>query len=314
MNEPQTMTNIWMYADAQPSLEMAATTAIELAAKQGAALNIIGVLETEDEPLLETPAGRDLVRILRQDKQDRLNTVHAQASRELGTARVTSRLVEGEVAWHTLARQAVEEMPDLIVVPADDGATAGRFGTLSQHLFRKCPSPVWSVLPSAGHLPKRTLVAVDPGVQGSDERLLSLEVLRVVSRVLAKTETELHLAHAWSLHHENLIASRLGPTGTQQYLDIQLQYSKDHVEQLLAEAGGNDMFHAIHHPKGEPGKVIPALAEEIGADLVVVGSAARRGLQGFFIGSVAETILSQLRRSALVLKRPGFVSPVRGRK
>jgi nucleotide-binding universal stress UspA family protein len=46
----------------------------------------------------------------------------------------------------------------------------------------------------------------------------------------------------------------------------------------------------------------------------VVGSAARRGLQGFFIGSVAETILSKLRRSALVLKRPGFVSPVRGRK
>lgn len=181
MNAPQTMTNIWMYADAQPSLEAAAATAIDLAARQGASL------ETEDEPLLDTPAGRALVRILRQDK-------------------------------------------------------------------------------------------------------------------------------SWSLYHESLIASRLGPAGTQQYLDIQLQYSKDCGEQLLAEAGCKEVFHAIHHPKGEPGKVISDLAEEIGADLVVVGSAARRGLQGFFIGSVAETILSQLRRSALVLKRPGFVSLVRGRK
>ena len=74
-----------------------------------------------------------------------------------------------------------------------------------------------------------------------------------------------------------------------------------------------DSIAAIHYPKGEPGKSIPVLAEELGVDVVILGSAARRGLEGFFIGSVAETILNRLQRSALVVKRPGFISPVRAR-
>lgn len=314
MKVPSNLTTIWLYADAQPTLSAATTLAIELAARRGASLNVISILETDDEPLLETPAGRDVLRLLRYDKQERLSTLCARASVRLSAGRVKARLLEGEVAWHTLARCAVEEVPDLIIVPGDDGATAGRFGTLSQHLFRKCPSPVWAVLRAEARLPERVLVAVDPGVQGSDERLLSVEVLRVVSRVLAASEVELHLAHAWNLWGESLIASKYGAKGTQPYLDLQLQYSRSHVEQLLAEAGCSELFHTLHHPKGKPGSAIPLLAEQVAADLVVLGSAARRGLEGFFIGSVAETILSRLGCSALVSKRPGFVSPVRGRK
>ena len=304
---------VWLYSDAQAAMAEAAQAAIEAAKRHNASLTILSVLEAAGDPLLQTPLGRDVARLLREDKEQRLRKLEEEARRELPAESITRALLEGAVAWHTLTAHAVKHEPDLVVVPADGGASAGTFGTLSMHLFRKCPSPVWSLQPGASGDPKRALIAVDSGVKGSDERLLSQEVLRVAMGFASSSGVELHLGHAWSLWGENLIASRYGAKGTQPYLDAQLQYARDFTDELVRETDSREQLKAIHYPKGEPGKAIPALADEIGADLVIMGSAARRGLEGFLIGSVAETILNHMRRSAIVVKRPGFISPVRAR-
>lgn len=57
MTEVRTMNTIWMYADAQPSLETAARTKIDPAARHGASLIVVGVLESTDDPLLKTTVG-----------------------------------------------------------------------------------------------------------------------------------------------------------------------------------------------------------------------------------------------------------------
>jgi nucleotide-binding universal stress UspA family protein len=62
--------------------------------------------------------------------------------------------------------------------------------------------------------------------------------------------------------------------------------------------------------KGDPRKTIPEFTNEIKADLVVMGTVARTGLSGFFMGNTAETILNQLNCSVLAIKPPGFVTPV----
>lgn len=41
-----------------------------------------------------------------------------------------------------------------------------------------------------------------------------------------------------------------------------------------------------------------------------MGTFARIGIAGFFIGNTAEAILEQLQCSVLAVKPPGFVSPV----
>jgi len=45
-------------------------------------------------------------------------------------------------------------------------------------------------------------------------------------------------------------------------------------------------------------------------DLMIMGTVARTGIPGFFIGNTAESILSQIDCSVLTIKPPGFVSPV----
>lgn len=309
----QTIENVWLYSDAQASLAAATEAALEVAKGHGALLTLVTIVEAPDEPFLRTPLGQEMMKLVREDKQQLLRALTEDAQRKLPQDRVANVLLEGEVAWHTLTSHAIRHNPDLVIVPADGGASSGPFGTLSQHLFRKCPAPVWSVQTMTNRSPKRALVAVSSGMDGSDERLLSQEVLRVAIGLAAHTGMELHLADAWSLLGENLISSKLGAKGTQPYLDLQKQFVRTFTAELLEQSGGKEKLAAVHYPKGEPGKIIPVLAEEIDADLVILGSGARRGLEGFFIGSVAETILSRLGRSALVVKRPGFISPVQGR-
>lgn len=63
-------------------------------------------------------------------------------------------------------------------------------------------------------------------------------------------------------------------------------------------------------PRGDPRETIPALARELKADLVVMGTLARTGIAGFIIGNTAESILDHIGCSVLAVKPDGFVSPV----
>ena len=56
--------------------------------------------------------------------------------------------------------------------------------------------------------------------------------------------------------------------------------------------------------------MIPELAREIKADLIVMGTVARTGISGFFMGNTAETILNRLDCSVLAVKPQGFETPV----
>ena len=62
--------------------------------------------------------------------------------------------------------------------------------------------------------------------------------------------------------------------------------------------------------KGNAKHVVPMTAQELDVDLVVMGTVARTGIAGFFMGNTAESILNQLTCSVLTVKPPGFVSPV----
>jgi nucleotide-binding universal stress UspA family protein len=66
----------------------------------------------------------------------------------------------------------------------------------------------------------------------------------------------------------------------------------------------------VHFLEGDAYEIIPRLAEEKKIDLVIMGTIARTGLPGFFMGNTAESILNQLKCSVLAIKPEGFVSPV----
>ena len=66
----------------------------------------------------------------------------------------------------------------------------------------------------------------------------------------------------------------------------------------------------LHVINGDAKHVVAKKARELDVDLVVMGTVARSGISGFFMGNTAENILNQLDCSVLTIKPPGFVSPI----
>jgi len=306
-----TVRDIWFYTDARSSSDTPVRLAIEFAKRCGATITFLSVTESADDWLLRSPVGQDLMRMLAANKLRHLLALEEAATRELPSDRVKHVVLQGEVGWHTLTRQAIQDHPDLVIVAAHDDASIDSFGTVSHHLFRKCPVPVWSIPSEVQDFPRRALVAVQPGEDGSDDRLLALELLRIAVILAAGTGMELHVGHALELWGEQIIASKYGEKGTRSLLALHQEHAQESMERLLSEARSKELLAGVHYERGQAGNAVPKLAQELGAGVVLLGSAARRGLDGFFIGGVAESIIGRLKCSALVIKRPGFVSPVR---
>ncbi len=90
-----------------------------------------------------------------------------------------------------------------------------------------------------------------------------------------------------------------------------LQALRNHLEQRFGKQTAEYLAPRCHTPRGQPEQLIPALARQVKADLVVMGTLGRAGIAGLLMGNTAEAILDQLTCSVLAIKPPGFVSPVK---
>ena len=62
--------------------------------------------------------------------------------------------------------------------------------------------------------------------------------------------------------------------------------------------------------KGNPRKLIPKLANDLDAGLVIMGTVCRTGIPGLIVGNTAETVMNKLDCSILAIKPQKFVSNV----
>jgi len=302
--------NVWVYVEARAPANEALAAAVEATQRGDGTLTLVGAIGRSEDPVFRTSFGQKVQRMVREDRESRLRSLEEQARRALPPGRVCSTMLEGEVPWHSVVLHAIDQAPDLLVVPARSEDPFGP-GSVTQHLFRKCPVPVWSVYPGKVAFPRRILAAVNPGVSGSVERDLARSVLELALRIAGRRPVEIHAAHAWSVPSEALIRSKFGAKRTQGILEQQRQLAQEELEALIAEAHLESSLAGVHLPAGHPAAAVPALAEELDAGLVVLGSSGRQGLAGILIGSTAEAIVTRMARSVAVVKPVGYVSPVR---
>ena len=60
-----------------------------------------------------------------------------------------------------------------------------------------------------------------------------------------------------------------------------------------------------HLEYGDPRRVIIATAEEVGADLIVLGSTGRTGLEALLLGSVSSAVVTHAKTSTMIILRRG---------
>ncbi len=62
--------------------------------------------------------------------------------------------------------------------------------------------------------------------------------------------------------------------------------------------------------KGNPKMLIPKLAKDLDASLVIMGTVCRTGIPGLIVGNTAETVMNKVDCSILAIKPQKFVSNV----
>jgi nucleotide-binding universal stress UspA family protein len=213
-----------------------------------------------------------------------------------------------------IIRQVLRESHDLVIMAAEGGGGFKSLflGSTSMHLMRKCPCPIWIVNPGKSTDYARILAAVDPSPDDVDVDELNIKILDLATSLARLNKSELHIFHAWELTGNDLDTIRSEMTGEERDLLLrknELMHRKP-IERLLEPYALDNLQHHVHVVRGDPGFLLPQMAEEKEIDLIVMGTVHRTGIAGFFIGNTAEFILRQVECAVLTVKPEGFVTPI----
>jgi nucleotide-binding universal stress UspA family protein len=225
-----------------------------------------------------------------------------------------------------IIREVLRHGHDLVIKSPENPDWLDRMlGSDDMHLLRKCPCPVWLVKPAQSAAYRRILAAVDVSLDHPADELatrhqLNIQILEMAASLALADFAELHVAHTWQAIGERMLRGTLlsrPESEVQAYVEQVRQKHKDELDALLqavVKHQGGDALEFVgpkkHLVKGQARKEIPTLAKRLRTDLVVMGTVARTGVPGFFIGNTAEAILEQIDCSVLAVKPPGFVTPV----
>lgn len=139
-------------------------------------------------------------------------------------------------------------------------------------------------------LPKKSVVVpVDFSTQ-------SLEAIQTALEI-ADSPASVHLIHVVV----PLTVITTGEAWAVEDVDSRLAAGRDYLANYLKQHGITGVSSVVH--EGDPGLQIAEYAQSVKADLVVIPSHGRHGVQRLLLGSVAERVLRHVECPVLVLRR-----------
>jgi nucleotide-binding universal stress UspA family protein len=206
--------------------------------------------------------------------------------------------VEGGVPYAEIIRRAEAWSADLVVVGSHGrgGIARALLGSVAERVVRHAHVSVLVARPvkktglvlAATDLSEASLPVVEAAARAAERRNARLVVMTAVDWSQA----------AWSA----VAGAPFGATPVLPPADVQAQ-----VRAAMSEAMKRELERArangdVEVVEGFPDSAIPAQAEELGAELVVVGTHGRTGLARLALGSVAEHVVRSAGCSVLVVR------------
>ena len=276
--------------------------ATRLAAWSGARLTVVELLERRSGPLHD-----EIEALERAERVERLGSTVAPLL-ERGLA-VTTEVLVGK-PWMEVVRAVLRGGHDLVMFGAEEHDV--RLDSFALHLLRKCPCPVWALRPGRPQRVHKVLAAVAAGPDDEHDNAIDAPVLDVAIKLAAHAGAELHVVHAWRMPGQAVLRQRSGMSDDD--IDALLRDWRDAADRGLQHAlRHHDLARigaCVHLLEGEAREVIPEFAAQEHVDLVVMGTAGRAGIAGFFIGNTAEDVIQRVPCAVLAVKPDGFVTPV----
>lgn len=223
--------------------------------------------------------------------------------------------IDIQVVWHNRPFEAIIECAiagahDIIIKATHprEGLASLLFTPTDWHLLRKAPCLVLLVKQHQWPQHGKILAAIHTTAEHSQHHSLNN---RITANALAFAEclqAELHLVNAYP-GAPITIAAEIPEFDNSNYRET---IAANHHQALREHAS---LFaideQCLHVEEGLPEQVIPALAEQLDAELVVLGTIGRTGFSAALLGNTAEHVIEHLNCDLLAVKPEGFQSPIK---
>ncbi len=291
--------------------------AANMAKKSGAAIKVLHVISDYPEDISEWWNVRNPQKLhdkIVQEREGFLNGL-ADQLRQAGVEKVSVELKWG-VQFLEIIHEVQREKHDLVMITAQRAHQVAR--TLmecpSMDLMRHCPCALWVSKGKFAKRTKRILAAIGwRGGERAGELICDAQtesILRTAALLAKADSSELHVVHTLPLFGGKGRKGKKLRSDLVDYLDNLRQEIRERCLPGLAKLGVDVTDKQVHLLTGTPSVVIPDFIVEAGIDLVVLGTVARTGIPGLFIGNTAEKVFSQVDCPVVAVKPSSFVSLV----
>lgn len=231
---------------------------------------------------------------------DRISVPGMQIEKHVHTEEVSN--LTRSIVEHS----ALEMCCDLIVMCAhgQSGLRNWMFGSIAQQVIAQGTTPVMVIQPAESgealaFSPQRLLVPLD----GNPDHEQDLPIAEEMARAFGAS---LHLIMVvptlGTLVGEQAGTARLLPGTTSALLDITEESAGHYLEQHAARLGASGLPVTWSVGRGDPTEGIIDAAEQIGADLIVMGTHGKAGTNAFWSGSIAPKISTRSRLPILLVR------------
>lgn len=290
---------ILIAADFSEASREAFGAACSLARGGGSRLYVLNVMEPRYEPEPTTFLGDQTARFLRVARDP---SEHESIKEQLREAyapeqpqEVTYLATEGEAAEEIL--RASEEFGCELIVLGTHGRKGIRrllAGSVAEAVLRRAKCPVLALRSQNGPRKDKPIQVILHPTDFSEASEAPLQVARLLARDFGSRLVLLYVMPT-QLVVDGMMAVGIDP-----------QAELDSLEVIRSRIDGPDLKHPVEVrlENGSAAFQILEVAENIGADLIVMGTHGRSGVGRLLMGSEAETVLRRADCPVLAVKGP----------
>jgi nucleotide-binding universal stress UspA family protein len=281
-------TKILLATDGSGDAELASTTAVGLARSTSSELHVVHTWRTVPSVHFDTLIRQEMEREAQGILDEQVKKIEG-----LGGTVASARLSEGGAAEEIVA--LAEDIEAGLIAMGSRGRGRIRrllMGSVSDAVVRHAHYPVIVVRWKPVVFPAKILLPTD----GSEEATLAV---RTAADLCEKTGSELHVVHVGE--------ATLGYHPERHGYPIQYEREEKEARELLEtqlegiKAAGDTVAQA-HLRMGKADEHIVVLAEELGADLIVMGSRGLGGVKRALMGSVSDSVVRHAHCPVLVVR------------
>jgi nucleotide-binding universal stress UspA family protein len=197
--------------------------------------------------------------------------------------------------------------PDLIIMCAHghSGIRDMLFGRIAQQVVAKGMTPLLFLQPMTSYKKpfdlRRILLPLDSESIHDD----SLPIAKVLAKAYNAELYLLCVIPTFStLRGDEAAASTILPSTTNALLDIKEEHAKEHFQVHLNELIGEGFRTSAEIARGDPSQTIVNVAERSRADLIVLSTHRRAGIDAFWARSVAPNVARRTKIPLLLIPLP----------